>query len=168
MRSGNLTLHIQLKLHHNSPPNFSLPAKSTDAILMIETGSGPSFQTQSLSMKVGLTAMSEGVSCACLAIYWIGSNCLVYSLWRKRTAGTLSFKVTNDAKNQRTSVTEKRTGALRQVWTEGPLADILMYVILPLWSCHVSQIWLCGLVVTNSQSHSCSPSGIKAHLLQLV
>lgn len=119
-------------------------------------------------VKAGLMAMSEGGICACLAIYWTGSNCLVYSLWRISTAGTFSFKVTNAPKQQRTSVIEKRTGALRQVWTEATPADILMYAILPLWFCHVSQTWLCCLVVKNSQSCSSSASGTEAHLLQLV
>lgn len=42
-------LHIQLELHHNNPPNFSLPAKNKDSTRTIESGSGPSFQTQPLS-----------------------------------------------------------------------------------------------------------------------
>lgn len=75
--------------------------------------------------------MSDGVSCACPAIYLTGSNCFVYSLWRIGTAGTFSFKVTNAPKLQRASVIERRTGALRQVWSAATLADILMFVILP-------------------------------------
>lgn len=158
-------LHIQLKLHHNSPPNFSLPEKSTDATHIAETGSGPSFQTQSLSSQSWARGYVRGCE-LCLPCHLL--NSLVYSLRRISTAGTFSFKATNAPAQQRTSVIEKRTGAFRQVWTEATLADILMYVILPLWSCHVSQTWLSGLVVTNSQSCSCSASGTEAHLLQHV
>lgn len=107
-----------------------------------------------LKPKLGFPGMSEGVSYACLAIYWTARNCLAYSLWRTLVHvlclyGTFSSKVTNAPEQQRASVTEKTTGALRQGWTDATLDDILTYVILLLWSSRVSAtlvdlaLWLC-------------------------
>ena len=107
--------------------------------------------------KAGLPGMSEGVSYACLAIYGPASKCLVSSLWRISTSATFSSKVTNTPEQQRTSVTEKRTGALRQGWTGA--THILTYVILPLWSSHVSAtVGRCGSLASCSQTHHPIPA----------
>lgn len=117
----------------------------------MQTGSGPSLQPGSLSNP----GCELWLPCHLLP----ASNCLVSFLWRISTTGTFLSKVTNASKQQRTSVTEKRAGALRQGQTDATLDDVLMYVILSLWSSHISAaVGRCGSLALGSQTHHRIPA----------
>lgn len=125
MRSGSLTFHVQPKSHQRAPPYFSSSVERAQKPLIQKTGSGPSLQPETFPNQ----------------------------RWAPRYVRQLELLLpfsSNEASvpnQQRTSVTEKRTGALTQGRTDATLYDTLTCVLLSLWSSRCLSQCLLLLVV---------------------
>lgn len=118
-------------------PTSAILQRAQTPLASIKPGSGLSLQPESLSTQSWAPGYVRGCE-LCLPCHLLISKQLLSFFSMKNLVhvlclySTFSSKVTNDPKQQRRSVTEKRTGALRQRWSDATLDDILMYVTPPL------------------------------------